>query len=421
MFRTRRSVLFAAAVAVALAGTAVYLRGSAPPSGVGGSRLAAAVKRGIPSPPRTEHAASGEINPRFAPSYALGGATFTGFVSDSYAQCAPRTRPAGAAEFYRWLDAAYAGARRSAGVPPEVTEKGPLGAALDSERVRLAAVQDPLARARRERQVAAWAHRMVKKAIPRFSLERGFEFYNMAHGGQRQCYSQSVLIAGMLQRAGIPAGVVMVWKSLDGVLSNNGHAVVVARLASGRHLLVDASDAAPFPRQQGLFVRRNGQYQYVTPLFAAGDSEIVGYRLKSNRNRITVGEVCTLDLPFLRSQFYYYRGERAPGGAFDSKKTMAGLSESARRLRTATQLCPENPLAVYMLGRVYQRQGRRQAARERFTDAYGQYRAFGYVPSGTKDAFALVTPRPRKSVFLATSRPTNAGRSDSEWAASHRR
>ncbi len=324
-------------------------------------------------------------------AFAFRDTTFTAFVLDSYRENSPGK--AGAAEFYRWMDAAYGRTRRATGPLPGISAKSaplPLAAALDAERSRISRLRGPADRTRQERQVASWAHRMVKKAVPRFSLNRGFEFYSMVHGGERQCYSQSVLIAAMLQRAGIPAGVVMVWKSQDGVTSNNGHAVTIARLSNGRDLLVDASEPLPFPRQQGLFVREKGQYRFVTPLFTSKGGEIAGYRREADQSRVAASAIQALDLPFLKSQFYYYRGERAPGGAFAPKKTSEGLFRSAQHLQTAIRLCPENPLAVYMLGRVYQRQGKAEAAKRQFAQAYRQYKRSGWLPEGARDAFALV-------------------------------
>ena len=343
--------------------------------------------------PTAAHAKHATLSSHFAPKFAFHDKTFTGFVADSY-----RYTSAGKAnptEFYKWLDTAYTKTRKTVGPMPGVSKGLALVPALDAERTRLAAITDPAAKTKQERLVAAWAHKTVKKAVLHFSLERGFEFYNMVHGGERQCYSQSILISGMLQRAGIPAGVVMVWKSMNGEASNNGHAVVVAQLASGRQILVDASEPEPFPRQQGLFVRQSGQYRFVTPLYAKGDAEIVGYRRKSDRCRVSVNTVRTLDLPFLRSQFYYYRGERTPGGFFDTTSTPAGLAKSVKPLQTAISLCPDNPLAVYMLGRVYQRLGKDKLARAQFAESYGKYSAFGYLPDGAMDAFALILKKPQ--------------------------
>ena len=345
---------------------------------------------GVPATARANHST---LSSHFAPKFAFHDKTFTGFVADSYRYTAQGK--ANPIEFYKWLDTAYTRTRQTVGPVPGVSRSLALLPALDAERIRIASITDPAAKTKQERLVSAWAHKTVKKAVLHFSLERGFEFYNMVHGGERQCYSQSILIASMLQRAGIPAGVVMVWKSMNGEASNNGHAVVVAQLASGRQILVDASEPEPFPRQQGLFVRQSGLYRFVTPLYAKGDAEIVGYRRKADRGRVAVNTVQTLDLPFLRSQFYYYRGERTPGGFFDTKSTPSGLAKSVKPLQTAIRLCPDNPLAVYMVGRVYQRLGKDKAARAQFAESYQKYSAFGYLPDGAMDAFALILKKPQ--------------------------
>jgi hypothetical protein len=121
----------------------------------------------------------------------------------------------------------------------------PLIDLLDGERLRLAALPDPAERARAERDLAAFLHGAVKRAIPRFSLDRGFEFANVVRTGERQCFLQSVLLSACLRRAGIDAGALMVWANGRGQVSNLGHAVAFARLADGRILLVDASDPSP--------------------------------------------------------------------------------------------------------------------------------------------------------------------------------
>ncbi|MES2465615.1 MAG: hypothetical protein V4671_34045 [Armatimonadota bacterium] len=381
LFHVQRFTVMRCTIAIMLTVAALSLSKMGHPAVGSSTPLAFSV-------PSKNSTSSQSGNSRFTPRYAFREAAFTDFVRDSYRQMS-QGKP-DASEFYRWLDSAYAKTRTTIGPVPDIPRSRPLGAALDAERTYLSGIHGSAARTRQERKTAAWAHRTVKKVIPRFSLERGFEFYNMVHGGERQCYSQSILIAGMLQRAGIPSGVVMVWKSLNGVTSNNGHAVVLARLSNGRDILVDASEPMPFPRQQGLFVRHKDQYLYVTPLFAKNSAEIVAYRRQADGEKTSCSTVQALDMPFLKSQFYYYRGERAPGGAFDPKKTAAGLARSAQQLRTAIRLCPENPLAVYMLGRVYQRQGSEGKARAQFAQSYGLYSRFGYLPEGATDAFALI-------------------------------
>jgi len=57
-------------------------------------------------------------------------------------------------------------------------------------------------------------------------------------------------------------------------------------------------------------------------------------------------------LRFIQSQFWYYRGERAPGGLL-AEKSDDGWPRRRTRCAPSVRLCPKNPLAVYMLGRVY--------------------------------------------------------------------
>ena len=63
-----------------------------------------------------------------------------------------------------------------------------------------------------------------------------------ARSGQRQCFLQSVLIAGLLQRMGISAGVAMVYRNPRGEESNNGHAVTLVKLPDGDDLVADAAE-----------------------------------------------------------------------------------------------------------------------------------------------------------------------------------
>lgn len=397
---SQRLLLLAAAGVVALGG--IGLRSS------GTNRSSVGVADASPAPlPVADAAVPARPEaalPRgaFAPAFPLGGAVFTEFVADSYRQQdgGRLGGTPGPASFYRWLNSAYAGrTRRLTGPPPGVSAALPLGPALDAERSRLRAIADPGVKAKAQERVGAWVFRTVKKAVPHFSLQNGYEFYNMAEHGQRQCLAQSVLAAGMLQRAGVPAGIVMVWKSNKGEESNNGHCVTVAQLASGRQILVDPSEKKnPFPHHQGLFVAGSGgPYQYVMPVYAGGatgPAEIVAYTDRKGGGRISLDAVRTMDLAFIRSQFDYYRGERAPGGPFARRITPKGLSLAAAHLRTAVSKCPDNPLAVYMLGRVYQRLGRTDLARMQFALAHSKYDRFGYVPEGAAEAFSRSSAAP---------------------------
>jgi hypothetical protein len=87
---------------------------------------------------------------------------------------------------------------------------------MDDARTKLDRIALPSARAAAERQVCADLHKSIKSRIPRFSLDRGFEFRHTVGRGERQCFLQSVVIASLLQRAGIPAGVAMVFATKRG-------------------------------------------------------------------------------------------------------------------------------------------------------------------------------------------------------------
>ena len=317
--------------------------------------------------------------------YAYGSARFGRFVADSY-----RLTGGNPADFGRWLSAAYASHEdRLAG-----REALPFEEAMDARTRELAAARMPAARARLERDTAAWLHRVVKQTIPRFSLERGYEFTSAAGTGERQCLLQSVLIAALLQKMGVSAGVDMVWANPQGERSNMGHAVTVLRLSDGRDLLVDASDPTPFIAHQGLFARVAGGYRFLQPQYAP-DARISGYADLQGR-RFTLEQVRPLDAAYLASQFNYYRGERTPGGFFDPHKTPAGLAASARFFRAALQDNPANPLATYALGQVLNRLGQRDEARRFLARGMALYTQQGYVPQGPRDAYAAALKAARK-------------------------
>jgi hypothetical protein len=181
-------------------------------------------------------------------------------------------------------------------------QKPSLTGALAHVRQDLGRIKEPDRRAEAEAALGARLYRLVKTMIPRFSLDRGFEFTNVVRYGERQCFLQAVLIASLLQRMSVDAGVVMVYRSVHGQESNNGHAVTLLRLANGQDVIVDASEREPFAHQKGLFVRCGG-YQYVEPVFAHGSGRIIRYRLTSGKGLVENSRVQTLDLPFLHSQF----------------------------------------------------------------------------------------------------------------------
>jgi hypothetical protein len=323
-----------------------------------------------------------------AAAFPYRGAQFTEFFRTSYAE-----GPAGTPDFYGWMERAY----KTSGVRFKGKENARSLTGLLASIKRDHAAADATRRASLEKQTGAFAHKLIKKSIPKFSLDRGFEFYNAVRRGERQCYLQSVLVSGMMQAAGMNAGVVMVSRNEHGQPTNNGHAVTLVKLSDGQDVIVDVSHKAPFARQQGLMVSdaRTGQYVYVAPRFAAQGEIITGYDAYEGENGLTTAAVRALPLPFLVSQFDYYRGERAPNGFVASAKTPAGLEASARYLRRAVSEDPRNPLAQYVLGRVYLRQGKTAEARRQIVQAVRLYDSYGFVPSGPRDALALVGAAPQ--------------------------
>jgi hypothetical protein len=325
--------------------------------------------------------------PRTRAAYPYESAAFTAFVKESYRDGGAKGE---AARFYRWAEEAYARAR----VKPAGKERLTLPQVLDQDRQELAAVGDARGRAKVELREAGWLHRVVKAILPTFSLTRGFEFRHAVTYGERQCFLQSVLIAGMLQRIGAEAGVVMVFRNAAGAESNNGHAAVLLKLSDGGDVLVDASDPTPFMRHRGIMAR-TGHYRYLTPVYDGASTRIVSYRDVRATRPMPAAQVAPLDLAFVRSQFWYYRGERAAGGILSPHPTTVGLRASARYLEASVRACPGNPLAEYMLGRVYLKQGRTAQAERVLTKAQQHYAQYGWVPAGPKEYLALARQRRR--------------------------
>lgn len=300
---------------------------------------------------------------------AYGGENFRALAAESY-------RLAGlSGDFDSWLAQAYA----AAGVPLGQGNTS-LTAALDARRAELAVAKGS-ERDRLARDTAAWAHRFIKKAVPKFSLERGFEFANVAKNGERQCLLQSVVIAGLLQRAGLSAGLEMVWKSQSGQESNLGHVTSVLHLPSGAgDVQVDASEPEPFARHQGVLAWADGGYRFLIPTFAA-DGHITAYKRADNGAQVKA--VAFLDLPYIRSQFNYYRGERAVGGVLGTgtgHSTEGGLKLSEKYLRAALRDNPDNALAASVLGTVLRKEGRDAEARAQYLAAGQLYAAQGHTP-----------------------------------------
>ncbi len=302
-------------------------------------------------------------------SYPYHSPAFDAFVEESFKYSNAKDPHS----FYAYMEQGYQ--KRAA-----QTKGDTLAGFISSGKASLARFKAPAAKSSAIIDTCARLHRAIKKTIPRFSLDRGFEFANVVKYGERQCFLQSVLIAGILQKMGVDAGVVMVYRNIEGQYTNNGHAVTLVKLPDGDDIIVDASEPIPFPKHKGLFVRMPG-YHYVEPNYRPDSSRISGYRVAGLSKNVSPKAVATLDMDFLKSQFWYYRGERAPGGLYTGRKSTAGLQTAAKALETSMKLCPGNPLTVFMLSRVYKAQGDAAQARALAARAMKLYSSDGWVPS----------------------------------------
>lgn len=311
-----------------------------------------------------------------AQSYAYGSKTFRGFVDDSFKEVRGDS-----ATFYRSFEGSF---QKVAGKPPTAFVDS-AGQAISKEK--------GTSKVQAEIDLGRDLHRIIKKSIPKFSLDRGFEFYQTAHLGERQCFLQAVLIASLMQRAKVDAGVVMVYRNERGEPSNNGHAVTLVRLSDRRLLVVDASEPHAFATHHGLFVKwAKGGYKFLKPEYAKGSTPtFTNVRFEDSPKTSTISDIRLLDIPFLKSQFDYYRGERTPNGFLAKKATPAGLAASKRYLLRATHYSAQNPLAVYILGRVEERLGEKSLAAKSYKDAIALYAKFGWTPGGVKESLARMT------------------------------
>ena len=313
--------------------------------------------------------------------YPYGGAAFTRLVADS-----DRVAGDGAPqEFYRWMD-----------LVPLAQKSHGLLALMAAEKLKITRETTPARKAAEERVFSAHLHRMVKTVMPNFSLDEGFEFTNAVRKGERQCLLQSVLLAGLLQRAGVDAGIVMVWRNLRGQATNNSHCVTLVHLADGQDVELDASDPIPFVRHQGLLGEQNG-LRDITPIFAGETPNIVAYKATGDGRRLTTQEVRPLSYSFVQSQFDYYRGERAPGGLLSDQFTPDGLRTEANYLHAAIRRDPRNALAVYMLGRVSLKQGKPATARRELSQSLKLYADAGWTPDGPRTLAAQILPPARNA------------------------
>lgn len=323
--------------------------------------------------------------------YPYGSAAFDRFVRDSSAWSAEKgSKPD---DFYKTFDAAARKVGENSRADG-LAQKGVVGY-LTAEKARIAGITAPADKAAAQTELSATVFRIVKKALPAFSLDRGFEFTSAAKSNERQCLLQAVLAAGMLQKAGVPAGIAMVWKSERGEISNLGHCIAVVRLADGNDRILDISsdrhtNFIPDLPHQGLFLAdaKGDGYRFVEPQFDAA-RRITAYKLTGTGKRTPTDTIALLDAAFVRSQFYYYRGERASGHLIWSPVEPATLPRSADALTRSIQICPQNPLAMYMLGKVLVWQGKAADAQPRFVEAHRLYRAQGRVPDSAQEVYAL--------------------------------
>ncbi|WP_415790516.1 hypothetical protein [Deinococcus saxicola] len=307
---------------------------------------------------------------------SYGGKNFNTLAAESYTLAGLK------GNFTDWLDAAYL----KTDLP--VSKTAPAGqtlrAALDARKAELGTAKGE-ARDTLARDTAVWAHTFIKKAVPKFSLERGFEFASMATTGERQCLLQSVVIAGLLQRAGLSAGLVMVWNSQSGQESNLGHVTSVLRLPGGAgDLEIDASEPTPTATHSGVLAWADGSYRFLNASFGPGD--VIGsYAHADGKGSVKPAGLTFLSLNYVRSQFDYYRGERAIGGLLGTgtgKATPGGLKLSEKWLKAALTEEPNNALAAGVLGNVWRKEGRMGEARTQYLKAAGLYAAQGHMPTG---------------------------------------
>lgn len=362
--------------------------------------LPTASQAGTPGAPHGRHQSAETAKAPVAsdPTFPYHGTQFTQFIQTSYKE-AKKTPP----DFYGWMDSAY----KRSHIRFKGKENAPtLTALLASIKQSYLATNDTEKRSLLEKQTGAYLHKLVKKTIPKFSLDRGFEFYDVIQRGERQCYLQSTLVSGMMQAAGMKAGVVMIARNDHGQETNNGHAVTLIKMSDGRDLLVDVSHKKPFIKQQGFMVQDagTGNYRYVSPQYAPdGGFTITGYApMEANgvSDSVSLADVRPLPNSFMVSQFDYYRGERAAGGFFAKQKTDAGMEASAKYLQRAISEDSHNPLAQYVLGRVYLRQGKPADAKKQLVVAYREYDKYGFVPQGPRDSLALVHAAPQQVASL---------------------
>jgi len=317
------------------------------------------------------------------PNIAYHGDTFNSFLRESF-QIAGRRDDA---VFYQTMN--------------ERAKTG-IGTTWD-EWIASAKKRSKAADAATAREIGGSVWKLMKHTVTKFSLDRGFEFSNLVKLNERQCFLQSVILAGALQKAGYKAGVVMVWRNPENQTSNNGHAVTVMHLDSNRDVLVDCSETAPFPTHTGLFMKQGSDYRYVVPQYDK-DGSITGYRPQSGGSVIPPSKLSTLDVPFLKSQFDYYRGERTEAGILAKSPTKEGLAGTEKWLRRSLSENPNNPLSRAVLLDTLKNEGRLAEAEDQRKKALVLYEKFGWVPSRLRDPI-VTTETSRRATSSTPGQP----------------
>src|SRR5439155_3269782 len=90
-------------------------------------------------------------------------------------------------DFFRWFDASFKKAAGESRSDFLIGNRSYLHSLKGRDRVRA------------EMLLAATLHGIVRKMLPVFSLERGYEFAEAERHGKRQCLLQSTLISSLLQ------------------------------------------------------------------------------------------------------------------------------------------------------------------------------------------------------------------------------
>lgn len=297
------------------------------------------------------------------PSLLYGSSAFKAFVADSFSVNGGKP-----SSFFAYMDE-----RAKALYRKDISKF------LAIERKNLAKASKTM-RPLAETDAARHIHALIKMTIPKFSLDRGFEFYYTVKNGERQCFLQSVIVVAMLQKLGLKAGVAMVNSNEKGQMSFNGHAVAILHQSDGTDRIVDCSEPYPFAAHQGLFLRdAKGAYCYVQPQYARNDALILGYKDLRSGKLVQPSKMQGVDANFLNSMFDYYRGERFVKGLLDPKATTKGLQGSLKFLEKSTQESNDNPLAWAMLGRTYERLGQKVQSMPCYRKAFDLGKAAGWI------------------------------------------